>query len=599
MFNYYGTVALTSTNTRTKKFLPSSVSGVPWIGSGSGDGAADEANYWYNRSSDATTDQLYLYTENRFVYNQTFNDIHNIVASGFIQVEQTTKTAYGAQTSGNASYYLSDPSVGGYIVSLSSSESTTRGVFSNLSAQYNLYNRYMFNATFQMEGTSALPKQSRWGFFPTFGLGWQLGDEEFMRNQDVISLLKLRLSWGQTGNAPSGVSPYVGTFNAASSGYLDMSAISPSTIQLDNIDWEVIDKWNAGVDFGILNDKIMFTVDLYKNITNNMLQKNMVLPTSTGFSKILWYNSGKMTNRGWEFRIDLNDIVKTKDWKFNFSLNISQNDNMVNEFPSNLDMENYSFGNGNYAYLIMAGNPLGAFYGYRYKGVYANTDDTYARDLNGNVIYDIDGKPVVIKNGTTTVYPGDAKYEDINGDGVIDSNDIVYLGNYNPKFIGGFNFRLSYKNWQLSANFQGRIGQKVYNSTRYSSELMRTKNNQSTATLRRWRNEGDVTDIPRALYGQGYNSLGSDRYIEDATFLRLKTITLKYSFPRNITKKMHLSAFDFYVTSYDLFTLTKYSGQDPEVSEKSMDDSGVVKLAVDNASTPKPIRVKFGINLRF
>ena len=128
-------------------------------------------------------------------------------------------------------------------------------------------------------------------------------------------------------------------------------------IQLDNIDWEVVDKWNAGVDFGILNDKVLFTVDLYKNVTNNLLQKGMKLPTSTGFSKLEWFNSGKMTNRGWEFRVDLNDIVKTKDWRFTFSFNISQNENKVNEFPSNLDMETYEFGNGNYAYLIMAGNP--------------------------------------------------------------------------------------------------------------------------------------------------------------------------------------------------------------------------------------------------
>ena len=595
VLNYYGTVALTADSKRTKKYLPNEVSGVPWISTSD----PNLANDWYNRSSDASNEQLYLYTENRLVYNQTFNDIHNIVASGFLQIEQTTATNYGAQTAGNASYYLSDPSTGGYIVDLSSGESTTRSMFSNFSAQYNLFDRYMFNATFQVEGSSALPRPTRWGMFPTFGIGWQLGDDPFMMNQEVISLAKLRVSWGQTGNAPSGVSPYVGTFSANSSGYLDMPSIYPSSIQLDNIDWEVVDKWNAGIDLGILNDRILFTVDLYKNVTNNMLQKKMKLPTSTGFSNIAWFNSGKMTNRGWEFRIDLNDIVKTKDWRFTFSFNISQNENKVNEFPSNLDMENYEFDNGKYAYLIMSGNPLGSFYGYRYKGVYQNTEDTYARDLNGNIINDINGKPVVVQNGTEKVYPGDAKYEDINGDGVIDANDIVYLGNYSPKIIGGFNFRLSYKNWQLSANFQGRVGQKVFNQTRLNSEMMRGKSNQSTATLRRWRNEGDVTDMPRALYGRGYNSLGSDRYIEDASFLRMKTITLKYSFPKNLTKKMHLTAFDLYLTAYDLLTFTKYSGQDPEVSEKKMDDSGIVRLAVDGASTPKPIRVKFGINLRF
>ena len=592
VLNYYGTVALTADNKRTKKFLPVSVTGVPWT-----TGTTPNSNY--NRSSDVTNEQLYLYTENRLVYNQTFNDIHKLVASGILQIEQTSATNYGAETAGNASYYLSDPATGGYIVDLKSGESTTREMSANIAAQYILLDRYMFNASFRGEATSSLPARNRWGKFPTVGFGWMLGDEEFMKNQSVISLCKLRFSWGQTGKAPTGVSPYVGTFKADDSGYTDMTSVSPSAIQLDNVTYEVVDKWNAGIDFGILNDRVKFTVDLYKTITNDLLQKGMGLPTTTGFSKIAWYNSGQITNRGWEFRIDA-DIVKTKDWNFFLSFNISQNDNMINSFPSNVDMENYTFDNGKYAFLVMEGNPLGSFYGYRYKGVYQNVEDTYAKDVDGRLIRDINGNPVIttFAEGTKT-RPGDAKYEDINGDGVINAYDIVYLGNFNPKLLGGIQLRLSYKTWQLSANFQGRVGQKVYNQTRLNSEMMRNKNNQSTATLRRWRNEGDITDMPRALYNQGYNSLGSDRYIEDASFLRMKTLTLKYGFPKNLLKKMHLKGFDLYITAYDLLTFTKYSGQDPEVSEKKQDDSGLVKLAVDGASTPKPLRVKFGINLRF
>ena len=592
--SYFGTVALTADSKRTKKFLPVSVSGVPWIQSSN----PQNPNEWYNRSSDASNEQLYLYTENRLVYKQTFNDIHRLVASGVLQIEQTSATSYGAQTSGNASYYLSDPATGGYLVGLSSGKSTTREMSANISAEYILMDRYMVNASFRGEASSSLPARNRWGKFPTFGIGWQLGDEEFMQNQDVISLCKIRLSWGQTGKGPSGVSPYVGTFTSDANGYMNMPSMYPNTIELDNVTYEVVDKWNAGIDFGLLNDRLMFTVDLYKNVTNNLLQKGMSLPTSTGFSKVAWYNSGRMTNKGWEFRVDA-DVVKTKNWNFFLSFNISQNDNMINSFPPNVDMENYTFGNGKYAFLVMEGNPLGSFYGYRYKGVYRNVEDTYAKDVNGNNIYDINGKPVITRINDWTARPGDAKYEDINGDGVINANDIVYLGNYSPKLLGGIQFRLSYKTWQLSANFQGRVGQKVFNQARLNSEMMRSKINQSTATLRRWRNEGDKTDMPRALYGQGYNSLGSDRYIEDASFLRMKTLTLKYGFPRNLLKKMHLKGFDIYVTAYDLWTLTKYSGQDPEVSEKKQDDSGLVRLAVDGASTPKPIRVKFGINLRF
>ncbi|MBQ8424259.1 MAG: SusC/RagA family TonB-linked outer membrane protein [Coprobacter sp.] len=590
--NYFGTVALTADNKRTATYLPNEVTGVPWVD----DSGYTTANSWYNRSTDDASDKLYLYTENRLVYNQTFNEIHRLVAAGQLQIENTTNSSYSTATAGNASYYLSDPSTGGYIVSFGSGESTYREMSANISAQYILMDRYMFNAAFRGEANSNLPVQNRWGKFPTVGFGWLWGDESFMQNQNVVSLGKVRFSWGQTGKAPGN---YIGQFKADASGYMDMGSIYPSSIQLDNVKYEVVDKWNLGLDLGVLNDRIMFTVDLYKTVTNDLLMKGMKLPSSTGFSSISYYNSGQMTNRGWEFRMDLNNIVKTKNWSFNFSFNISQNENKVNSLPANLDMENYTFGNGNYAYLVMAGNPLGSFYGYRYKGVYTNVNDTYARDTQGNIIYDIDGEPVITKNGSYTCRPGDAKYEDINGDGVINVNDVVYLGNYSPKLIGGFNFRLAYKTWQLSANFQGRVGQKVYNQARYNSETMRGKNNQSTATLRRWRNEGDVTDIPRALYNEGYNSLGSDRYIEDASFLRMKTLTLKYGLPKNVVKKMHLTAFDLYITAYDLLTFSKYSGQDPEVSDKKMDDTGVIRLAVDGASTPKPIRVKFGINLRF
>ena len=188
--------------------------------------------------------------------------------------------------------------------------------------------------------------------------------------------------------------------------------------------------------------------------------------------------------------------------------------------------------------------------------------------------------------------PGDALYEDINHDGVINQYDIVYLGNSNPRFTGGAGVNVSYKQFKLSAIFYGRYGQDVVNSTRLNNESMRGIDNQSTAVLRRWRNEGDQTDIPRALYGEGYNTLGSDRFVEDASYLRLKSLSFNYRLPKKIIQRWGFSNIDVYVTGYNLFTWTKYTGQDPEVKTENT-------YARDSATTPASIQLVAGFNLSF
>ena len=302
-------------------------------------------------------------------------------------------------------------------------------------------------------------------------------------------------------------------------------------------------------------------------------------------------NSGKMTNKGWEFRVDAVPF-QNKDWRVGVYFNIAHNENKITEMPDNYIEENYTFGNGNYAYRREEGRPMGSFYGYRYKGVCQNKDATYARDADGNVMKDISGNAIVMRNGTATIAPGDALYEDINHDGVINQYDIVYLGNSNPRFTGGAGVNVSYKQFKLSAIFYGRYGQDVVNSTRLNNESMRGIDNQSTAVLRRWRNEGDQTDIPRALYGEGYNTLGSDRFVEDASYLRLKSLSFNYRLPKKIIQRWGFSNIDVYVTGYNLFTWTKYTGQDPEVKTENT-------YARDSATTPASIQLVAGFNLSF
>jgi hypothetical protein len=192
--------------------------------------------------------------------------------------------------------------------------------------------------------------------------------------------------------------------------------------------------------------------------------------------------------------------------------------------------------------------------------------------------------------------PGDAQYEDINHDGNINNLDVVYLGNANPKFQGGFGPSLTYKNFKLNVFFNFRLKYDIINSARMYTENMYTYDNQSTAVLHRWRKPGDQTDIPRALLGYGYNWLGSDRFVEDGSFVRFKYVTLRYDFTQNVIRRMGASMLSLYVTAENLFTFTRYTGQDPEVSYKSGDAFG---LGYDNALTPPLRSLTFGLSARF
>jgi TonB-linked SusC/RagA family outer membrane protein len=582
--DYYGIVSFQSNINKTEKYLPQSVTGESYISKYTG------------ISSDGGSDVLYLTTENRVNYNTVINDNHKILLSGVWQTTDQNTSSYYSATTGNGSVGITDPVIGSNVSNYTggSGHVLYRNIGGMLNSQYSFRDKYVVNAGYRLEASSSLPEKTRWGGFPTIGVAWLFGEENFIKPFKWISLGKFRVNWGQSGNSPSGSAPYIGSLSAIVNGYGNMTAIQPVKIQLNNITYETITQSNIGIDFGLFNNRVNFTIDLYDKFTTNMLQKDVDIPTSTGFTTVSFYNSGKMENKGWEFSADVM-ALKNKDWRLSFNFNISQNKNEILELPGNKQNLNYTFDNKNYAYKFTEGEPLGSFYGYKYLGVYQTVEDTYAQDASGATIYDINGDPVVMKNSTVKVYPGDAKYADINHDGLINKYDIVYIGNSNPLFIGGFGINLTYKNVGLVATFHGRAGQKVINKVRMNNEFMYGTDNQSTAVLRRWRHEGDDTDIPRALYKRGYNDLGSDRFLEDASFLRLKTLTLKYDLPKNLSEKLHVKRMQIYITGYDLLTFTGYKGQDPEVNLSFIDK--LYPMYIDNASTPKPQRFALGLNV--
>lgn len=579
-FIYTGIIGFDMRSSKNRKYLPQSVTGVLYD------------SPYYDVSSDGLSDQLYITTENKIIYTKTISEKHKFILAGVAQTNEAQNNAYSSSTSGNASVSLSDPTTGAAITGIGSGSSKSRdlGFIGNLHYAYN--EKYLFSAGYRLEASSAMGKNNRWAQFPTIGAGWNFTEEAFLKQNKFVRDGKLRFSWGQSGNSPSGSYPYIGTLNPVSN-YIDMNAIAPSDIQLDNLKWETVTQGNIGLDLTFM-ENLDFSFDVYSKTTSNLLQKNYGIPSSTGYATVNYYNSGKVSNKGWELVFNYRAITK-KDLALNINFNIAKNVNEVLDLPANKEFESYTFKNGEYAYKIVAGNPIGSFYGYKCLGVYQNLEETYARDANGNKILDMNGNSVVIKNGNMKVYPGDAKYQDLNHDGVINQYDIAYLGNAMPLFTGGGGFDVRYKNLSLTAFFHARFGHKIVNQTRIDMENMYGADNQSTATLRRWRHEGDDTNIPRALYGIGFNYLGSDRFVEDGSFVRLKTLSLTYRVPKEFLQKLKINRLDIWCTAYDLYTWTNYSGQDPEVSLSS----NIYFLSVDNASTPKTKHFALGLTMNF
>lgn len=586
---YEGWVSMNMKAQTTKSFLPQEATGVLWT------------SQYANRSAENTNDNFYLQTQNKIQIIKTWAEKHSIVATVLAKTAHSSSASAANVTYANVSSNLSDPVVGSIVASASSGESQNRRVQFTESLAYTYDGRYSFNANINTEGNSAMGKNQRFATFPSFGVAWNISEEHWFDNyKNIFTQGKIRYSLGWSGNAPSSGYSYMGAYSTLGT-YMDMNAIYPTRMQLDQLKWESKREWDVGTDLRFF-DRFGMTFDYYDNYTSDCLTQKYSIPSTTGYAQLAFSNSGEVSNKGWEIRLDF-DIIKTPDWKVNFNINAARNINKVEKVPDNYN-ENAKVGNGsgNYNTFVVAGDPIGSFYGFKYLGVYQNTEETYARDANGNIMTDFNGDRVTMINYRERVYPGDAKYEDINHDGVIDANDIVYLGNSNPAITGGAGLKVSYGNTKnnfgmvtLNVLMHGRFGQKVINAARMGLENMYGTSNQSTAVLNRWRKEGDDTDMPRALYGRGYNYLASDRFVEDASYMRIKSISLSWALPKRWLAHAGINTCSMYITGYDLFTFTNYSGQNPEVSLPS----SPTKLVTDGSTTPVSKRFACGINLNF
>lgn len=563
--------------------------------------------------------------------------------------ELTSGTSYGQNVSERKlPLGAQSPTLPAEISNMSTSNGEWRSMAGVFSTHLSYKGRYNADFTVRADGTTRFGDNNKWGYFPGMSVRWNISDEPWMKwSRKVLSMLAFRPSWGVNGRTPSSEYLQYAKY-AAGSQYGNGNTLLPSTrvdgLQLSDLKWEKTTSWNLGANLGLFDDMIEADFNYYYKKTNDLLNPGVAISSQTGYTTLAWKNIGSMENKGWEFNITAKKFIKAGKFSMDASFNVAQNFNKITEMDQTvLDGINEDWSadsRGKYFKRIQVGNALGSIFGLRHKGVYQYSYDylenlrrqgyvmegnekIMIRDNNdlvdylnnrflpagktapialnrdGKVITGADGKPLRMtynsKDGGETYKfdGGDVIYEDVNHDGTINSLDMVYLGNSNPKFSGGFGFTFRYGNWSLRTNFVYRTGFKVVNFARMGVEKMYDTTNQSTAVNWRWRKNGDVTEIPRALYNYGYNWLGSDRYVEDASFLRFSYVSLSYDVPKKFLKSVGLNTLRFDLSGQNIFVWSKYSGTDPEHANNGWN------FASDSSQTPRSksftLRMRIGI----
>jgi TonB-linked SusC/RagA family outer membrane protein len=501
-----------------------------------------------------------LLNENYFTWKRTFNENHTLeVVAGFSFERNTTE--------GNSAQGQNFPSekfryIGAAAVYPGNSGFRTgwamNSIFSRVN--YNLKDKYFFGVNFRADGSSRFGADNRYGYFPGASVGWRLKGEDFLKESTWVDDLKLRVSYGLTGNQEG-----LGNFAArglygAGSNYDGNGGIAPIQLPNPNLKWESTGQLDIGIDFVTLKERLSITLDFYIKETRDLLFSRP-LPTTSGFAFVT-ENVGKIRNVGIDLSIRSQVIApQTKNglrWDMDF--NFSHYANTVLSLYNNQPQE---FG---FVSRVSEGRPIGVFYAFESLGVNPET--------------------------------GDLKFADINGDGQITAEDRNYLGSPHPLFFGGLTNIFSWKNFELNIFLQFNYGNKIYNSTRqYIESVGALPFNNLEIVEERWRKPGDKTDIPRAtLFDLNNNSRDSNRWLEDGSFLRFKNVTLSYNLSAALCKKIGLRSVKVFVQSQNLLTFTPYSGLDPEVN---FDGTSNTVLGTDFFTYPQARNFTIGANIGF
>jgi TonB-linked SusC/RagA family outer membrane protein len=445
---------------------------------------------------------------------------------------------------------------------------------------YTFQSKYLFTASYRRDGSSKFSKDNRYGNFPSFAVGWNLMNENFMQNNTLFNKIKLRSSWGRIGNEKiSYLDQYALVLNDVSPVFGLNETINPGSTYGKagnrNIKWETTTQTDVGLELGLWDDKITSEIDYYNRVTDNILVE-LSTPgyTGNGQGQKIRYNAGKVQNSGLEMNVAYNG--KKGLLNYRISAIASTINNKVLSVGGNSGVDSTLVGgflaNGQSVTLTKEGLPIGAFYGYQVSGIYQN-----AEQLNS-----------LPKESLSEV--GDLIYVDSNNDGKINSKDRVFIGSPIPKFIYGLSFEASFKSFEFNLDFQGQTGNKIYNG----KEAVRPDlYNFENHVIDRWTGEGTSNSEPKATVG-GVNWLPSQRFLQDGSFIRLRNITIAYKVPDSSLKRLRLSNAKIFIRGTNVWTLTKFTGYTPEITS-----SDVLSAGIDNGIYPITAVYTTGININF
>ncbi|WP_460910321.1 SusC/RagA family TonB-linked outer membrane protein [Spirosoma areae] len=524
--------------------------------------------------------------ENLLTYNRTFGTIHTIGALiGFTQQANRNETVR-AEARNFVNDNLGSSNLGSASVPLSPSSGVGAwGLQSYLArVNYGYKDKYLLTASFRTDGSSRFGSNKRYGYFPSAAFAWRISEEGFLKNARVINDLKLRATYGSTGNQ-DGIGNYpayslLGTQNYVF-GNVVSTGIGPAQIANPDLSWETTTQADLGVDLGLFNNRITITADVYLKRTKDLLL-NVTIPSTSGYSSAI-KNLGRVENRGIELSLSSRNVPGSRSGKaFNWTtdLNLAANRNNVLDIggaPQIFAGQVANIGQNLTSGIIRIGEPLGSFYGYVTNGLYQTADELVAV-----------ADPQARK-------PGDRRYADLNGDKKIDDNDRAIIGRAQPKLVGGLNNTFSYKGLELTAFFQGVYGNDILNANRFELEYLNATTNQTRDILNRWTPTNTNSDIPRASTTRPANRI-STRQIESGSYLRLKNIQLAYSLPQSALRTLKIQSLRVYAAAQNYLTITNYSGYDPEVNRFGQDSRS---QGFDYASYPAAKTILFGLNAGF
>ena len=604
----------------------------------------------YNFITNTETNQFKMGSRMELIYTPAFKneDFYLTMLARYEAGTQKNTYQYVGQSA--VPNGIESPTVDAQLLGMDNQPGTTKSAWQDFvyNAHFSYKSRYNASFSLRGDGNSKFGPKNPWFYSPSVSLRYNLSEETFwQRIRPVVSMFGIRGSWGITGSSSVAVDNYFNQYTSRAGRYGTGYYTTMSGMKLDDLRPQKKIGLNLGLNIGFLDDTYEIDLNFYKENTKDLIMKGIPIPTSATWntSTTLSYgNVGEMENKGWEMSISANKFIKIKKFSVSATFNLAQNVNkllaMDQRVLDNMNSQPSWSNRGAKSILsrVVVGDPLCSIYGYNCLGVFQYTYDylqnyntkqlqlqaqaaargeTYdwnyeawinqqlaegktfpvATDEKGRVIMTNTGVPkhLTYYYGETDYEfkGGDAIYEDVNHDGTINELDIKYLGNSLPKVQGGFSLSMQYENWKLVARFNYRWGNKIINTARMGLESMYGTENQAATVTYRWRKDGDVTLIPRALYGMGYNYQVSSRFVEDGSFMRLNNLQISYSVPKKKLKRYGLNTLTAYVTMNNLFCWTKYSGIDPEIA------AGTYSPAADGATTPRSRSVTASVSLGF